>query len=367
MKYACDKCGKEFKQKSQYTAHENRKTPCVNNPPILQMPENILTEMTESPSVCLDNPIKNTISAKLHISKPILKWVGGKTQILDTLLAEFPVEINNYREIFIGGGSVLFALLSYVKHGLIQLRGRIYAYDLNEPLIYVYKNIQTQHADLYNKMQHIINEMNECHEGVVNRTPKNLEEAKEARENYYYWIRSEYNRLSADDKKTTVGSAMFIFLNKTCFRGVFRMGPNGFNVPYGHYNRPEIINKAHLDEIHDLIQPVVFECSDYTASLTTVESNDFVYLDPPYMPETETSFVGYTLNGFNMDNHMNLFHLIHALTEQNKKILLSNADVRLVRENFANEKYTISSILCKRAINSKNPDAKAKEVIIKNY
>jgi DNA adenine methylase len=85
------------------------------------------------------------------------------------------------------------------------------------------------------------------------------------------------------------------------------------------------------------------------------------------MPETETSFVGYTLNGFNMDNHMNLFHLIHALTEQNKKILLSNADVRLVRENFANEKYTISSILCKRAINSKNPDAKAKEVIIKNY
>ena len=145
------------------------------------------------------------------------------------------------------------------------------------------------------------------------------------------------------------------------------MGPNGFNVPYGHYNHPEIINKAHLDEINDLIQHVVFECSDYTASLTAVESNDFVYLDPPYMPETETSFVGYTLNGFNMDNHMNLFHLIHTLTEQNKKILLSNADVRLVRENFANEKYTISSILCKRAINSKNPDAKAKEVIIMNY
>jgi DNA adenine methylase len=160
---------------------------------------------------------------------------------------------------------------------------------------------------------------------------------------------------------------MFIFLNKTCFRGVFRVGPKGFNVPYGHYNNPEIINKEHLEEIHNLIQNVIFECSDFNISLTNVEPNDFVYLDPPYAPETDTSFVGYTENGFNIDNHNNLFKLVHILTDKNIKIMLSNADVSLVRDNFTNDKYNAISILCKRSINSKNPEAKAKEVIIKNY
>jgi DNA adenine methylase len=220
---------------------------------------------------------------------------------------------------------------------------------------------------LYDALQNIIAEFNECGEGVINRAPTNIAEAKIAKENYYYWIRSEYNKLCVADKRGVLGSAMFIFLNKTCFRGVFRVGPRGFNVPYGHYNNPEIINKEHLDEIHNLIQNVIFECSDFNASLTTIEVNDFVYLDPPYAPETDTSFVGYTENGFNIDNHNSLFKLIHVLTDENKKIMMSNADVSLVRENFTVDKYNTSSILCKRSINSKNPEAKAKEVIIKNY
>jgi len=160
---------------------------------------------------------------------------------------------------------------------------------------------------------------------------------------------------------------MFIFLNKTCFRGIFRVGPNGFNVPYGNYNNPEIINKKHLDEIHELIQNVIFECSDFNITLNNIEQNDYVYLDPPYAPETETSFVGYTANGFNIENHNNLFNLIHKLTETDIKLMLSNSDVSLVRDNFKNDKYNITSILCKRTINSKNPDSKVKEVIIKNY
>jgi len=299
--------------------------------------------------------------------KPILKWVGGKTQILDKLIIDFPNEINNYHEIFLGGGSVLLALLTYVKNGTITINGNIYAYDLNEPLIYVYKNIQSHHIDLYNKLQDIIKEFNECGDGVINRKPLNIEEAKISKENYYYWTRSEYNKLSLDDKKTTTGSAMFIFLNKTCFRGVFRVGPNGFNVPYGHYNNPEIVNKAHLEEIHELIQNVIFECCDFNLSLKNVKPNDFVYLDPPYAPEKDTSFVGYTENGFNTENHKNLFKLINDLTTADKKIMMSNADVNLVRENFTNEKYNTTTILCKRSINSKNPDSKAKEVIIKNY
>jgi DNA adenine methylase len=351
--YTCEKCGKDFNQKSRYTTHFNRKKPCVVESKIKDFPV---------------KEIRIEMETKLTVPKPILKWVGGKTQILDKLILEFPTEMNNYREIFLGGGSVLLTLLSYVKYGIIKIHGNIYAYDLNEPLIYVYKNIQSNHNELYNEIQKLITDFHSCGNGEINRTPQNMDEAKITKENYYYWVRSEYNKLSVADKKTIIGSAMFIFLNKTCFRGVFRVGPRGFNVPYGHYPNPEIINKEHLDNIHKLIQDVIFECCDFNISLTRVESNDYVYLDPPYAPESNTSFVGYTENGFNIDNHHNLFQLIHTLTATNKKIMLSNADVSLVRENFCKcEKYNITSILCKRAINSKNPEAKAKEVIIKNY
>jgi len=312
-----------------------------------------------------NNVINNVHTKKIHIPKPIVKWVGGKTQIIDKLIADFPVEINNYRETFLGGGSVLLTLLSYIKNGIIKIHGNVYAYDLNEPLIYIYKNIQNNHNELYEQLQGIIREFNDCGDGELNRKPANIAEAKDLKENYYYWIRSEYNKLG--EKNSILGSAMFIFLNKTCFRGIFRVGPNGFNVPYGHYKNPEIINKTHLDEIHNLIQNVIFECCDFNTSLTIVEPNDFVYLDPPYAPETDKSFVGYTENGFNLDHHNQLFKLIHDLTDTNKKIMLSNADVELVRENFTNKNYNTISILCKRSINSKNPDAKAKEVIIKNY
>jgi DNA adenine methylase len=301
-------------------------------------------------------------NSKTTMPKPILKWVGGKTQIIDKLIEEFPTEINNYREIFLGGGSVLFALLHQAKTGAIQIHGKIYAYDANDALIGVYKNIQTNHKKLYNGLQELITEMNECGDGEINRKPANIEQAKSAKENYYYWIRNKYNQLT--DKSTTTASAMFIFLNKTCFRGVFRVGPNGFNVPYGHYNNPEIMNNEHLAEIHQLIQGVIFECCDFTKSLASVEPNDFIYLDPPYAPEKDTSFVGYTENGFNMENHQNLFKLLNTT---NAKWMLSNSDVKLVRNNFTNEKYKIESIVCKRSINSKNPEAKAKEVIIQNY
>ena len=381
VKYTCEKCGKEFKQKSHYNTHMNKKNPCVTDSKIKEMIDNVikakLVEFNLDENIVVETISQNTNNSNIYIKnvnyqkiktpKPILKWVGGKTQIMDKLIVEFPTEINNYREIFLGGGSVLLTLLSYVKSGVIKIHGNIYAHDLNEPLIYIYKNIQTCHNELYDKLQEIITEFNKCENGELNREPKNIDEAKLSKENYYYWTRIQYNKLSFNDKKTILGSAMFIFLNKTCFRGVFRVGPKGFNVPYGNNKNPEIINKQHLDEVHDLIQGVIFECCDYNTSLASIEDNDYIYLDPPYAPETEISFVGYTENGFSLDNHNNLFKLIHKLTETKKKMMLSNADVSLVRENFIDQRYNITSILCKRAINSKNPDAKAKEVIIKNY
>lgn len=314
--------------------------------------------------------VKDVNQSKLSILKPVLKWVGGKTQILDRLIADFPVEIQNYHEPFLGGGSVLFTLLSYARIGVIKIKGRVYASDVNEPLIHVYKNIQTSHKRLYDETQILIKEYRECStEGVLNRTPENIVEATQLKENYYYWIRSKYNKLSVSEKNTVIGSAFLIFLNKTCFRGVFRIGPHGFNVPYGHSKiTPEIINLGHLNDIHNLIKEVVFECRDFQSSLAQVNhASDFVYLDPPYAPETDTSFVKYTESGFCLENHLSLFSLLHELKTRNVKFMLSNADVKLVRDAFVGNAYHTDSILCRRSINSVNPESKAKEVIIKNY
>ena len=300
--------------------------------------------------------------------KPILKWVGGKTQILDKLFAKFPKEINNYHEIFLGGGSVLLALLSQIRAGKIKISGTINAYDINEPLIYVYKNIQQRHAELYTILQTLIGELNACPvEGTLNRKPATIEEAMLSNENYYYWCRARYNRLSAEEKRTTLGSALFIFLNKTCFRGVFRVGPNGFNVPYGHYKTPEVINKTHLDEVHQLIQNVRFECMDFASSMNYIGVGDYVYLDPPYAPETATSFVGYTETGFGIEKHNQLFECIHKIAEKKVSFMMSNADVAMVRSNFQDGVYKTETILCRRAIHSKKPESKTNEVLITNY
>jgi DNA adenine methylase len=305
-------------------------------------------------------------SSSVSFPKPILKWVGGKTQIIDTVIKGFPKIIQNYHEPFIGGGSVLLGLLHSIKTGSIQVNGHICAYDANSVLIGMYKNIQTKHIELLGVIQTLIGEYTQCTGTIVNRAPATLEEAMQSKENYYYWSRGKYNSLDSTEKMGIEGSALFIFLNKTGFRGMFRIGPNGFNIPYGNYKNPEIINEAHLYEIHTLIQGVQFECADFTESLAKVGDGDFVYLDPPYAPENATSFVGYTEAGFGLDKHQQLFEMCNTMTVE-KKWMMSNADVPLVRTYLCSPSYNIMSIMCKRSINSKNPEAKAKEVIITNY
>jgi len=293
--------------------------------------------------------------------KPILKWVGGKTQIIDKLLSYFPTEINDYHEIFLGGGSVLLTLLQYIKDKKIFLHGRIYAYDLNEALIYVYKNIQSNYTGLYSEIEVLINEYNSISEMKGgNKKPNSISEAKISKENYYYWIRKSYNLL--ENKKSLLSSAYFIFLNKTCFRGMYRVGPNGFNVPFGNYKNPEIVSLEHLKEVSILIKDVIFECLDYSKSIEKVQEGDTVYMDPPYAPETTNSFVGYTEQGFGLSEHQKLFNLCDNL--KNVNFIMSNAYVELVKEHFNN--YELYPIQCKRSINSKNPGAKTTEVIIRN-
>ena len=302
------------------------------------------------------------------IIKPFIKWVGGKTQIIDKIIQNIPKDCFNYHEIFLGGGSVLFAVLSLKKENKIHIENKIYAYDINQTLIYLYKNIQNNYEELHNCLIKYFNEYNELKGSVVNRNPMNIDEAKTSKESYYYFCRKKFNEIS--DKSSLECSALFIYLNKTCFRGLYREGPNGFNVPYGHYkSTPSCISKDELKIISELIKDVEFKCLDFKESLKNIQNNDFMYLDPPYAPENNTSFVNYVKDGFKIDDHNLLFKEINKLNEEKEiKLLMSNAKVDLVLNSFSDSScYKIEDILCKRAINSKNPDSKAMEVLIKNF
>jgi DNA adenine methylase len=303
------------------------------------------------------------MSQSKSYEKPIIKWVGGKTQIIEKVIEKFPKEINNYHELFLGGGSVLIALLQNIENKTIKLNGNINAYDINETLIHLYKNIQSNLDKVISEINKIINIYNNLNGTIVNRKPNNILESKTSQESYYYWIRKQYNLLTQGQKNEPLGTAYFIFLNKTCFRGVYREGPNGFNVPFGHYKNPEIINEEHLLRISKLIKDVKFICQSFEKSFENIVSPlDFIYLDPPYAPENIKSFVGYTSSGFNLEQHNLLFTLC-----KKHNFLMSNADVELVKNNFIQEdKYTIEIISCKRSINSKKPNSKTNEVLIKS-
>lgn len=299
--------------------------------------------------------------------KPIIKWVGGKTQIIDKILYNFPEEINNYYEPFVGGGSVLLGALQTGK-----ITGRAFASDANPHLIGMYNNIKNQPNELFEEIQVMISQYNAAssNKNLLDRSANSIEVALLSKENYYYWIRKQYNALLTEEKTSVRGSAMFIFLNKTCFRGVYRVGPHGFNVPFGNYKTPEIINREHLFQMSALLQPVTFICDDFINVINgiTFEDNDFIYLDPPYVPEKATSFVDYTSAGFSKDMHDELFTMIDFITNEDYvKLMMSNSAVPSVIERFTEPTYNTIIVPCKRAINSKNPDAKTNEVIVKNY
>tara|TARA_Y100001958_G_C21212661_1_gene538249 strand:- start:698 stop:1615 length:918 start_codon:yes stop_codon:yes gene_type:complete len=303
------------------------------------------------------------MNSNIILQKPFLKWAGGKTQHIQQIINSFPDNMENYHEIFLGGGSVLLAVLSLQKAGLITIKGSIYAYDLNKQLIQVYRHIQSNKDELIKRVQHYRNEYDKCpivEKGTANRKPVNVTEAKTSRESYYYWMRMKFNLLK---DLSIENSALFIMLNKTNFRGVYREGPNGYNVPFGHYKKtPAIISKNEIDKISTLIKDVVFIDADFNDSINNATEGDFVYLDPPYAPQNIKSFVGYTKNGFDINMHEKLFKLTKALTTNNIKFAMSNANVELVKNSF--EGYVFKEISARRAIHSKNPAAKTTDVLI---
>jgi DNA adenine methylase len=307
--------------------------------------------------------------AMSEIIKPVIKWVGGKTQILEEVLAAFPTSIDNYYEPFLGGGSVLLGFLSYCNAGKIRLRGNIYAGDANANLIAMYKNIQTDADNVISELKRLSEEYAECPDSKIkdiNRKLVTEEHSRLSKEHYYYWIRSKYNSLTVEERSLASASAMFIFLNKTGFRGLYREGPNGYNVPFGNYKNPAIYSEEHIMHVSDAIKDVIFINTSYEELVSDVYHGDFIYFDPPYAPETGTSFVSYTSEGFTLENHERLFALCNEMHDKNIRFVMSNADVGLIHKHFDSSLYKIQTISCKRCINSKKPESRVNEVLIAN-
>ena len=272
--------------------------------------------------------------------KSPLKWVGGKSKLFGLISQHYPSVINNYHELFVGGGSALIGLLEMVKQSKIKINGKIYAYDSNEVLIAYYKFLQSDYSSIYDTVMKI----------------KNAE--SEDKEQYYYQIRNSYNnRENIDIMKVSE----FIYMNKTGFRGVFRLNKSGgYNVPYGHYKNPTIVDKEHLKKVSELIKDVEFICCDFE-KVNNIKEGDFVYMDPPYVPEKKGGFVSYSKIGFVKEKHEALFKLCN---DMKCKWVLSNSNTETVRE--ALKKFNIQEIIANRAINCKNPESKTKELIVFN-
>ena len=275
------------------------------------------------------------------IQKPLIKWVGGKHKLLHHLLTKFPTTINNYHELFLGGGSVLLGVLSAQENKKITIKGKLYAYDSNPVLIEFYKAIQSNWKELYETIMKI----------------KKAGEKVEDKE-YYYYIRQLYN--SRDDTDMA-RIAEFVYLNKTCFRGIFRLNKSGgFNVPHGNYKNPKIADPIEFEKVSKSIQNVEFICSDFE-KVNIRSKKDFVYMDPPYVPEKKDSFVSYDKVGFTEEKHNALFD---KCIKMKCKWMMSNSNTEPVRDKL--KKFNIVEIDARRAINSKNPAAKTKEVVVYN-
>lgn len=377
--FACDTCFESFKQKSHLDDHMKRKKPCVRSPASQVAIEKKAEELVEQRikhQKLLDQGSQEVSEELLYswspsmlstpITTPPIKWVGGKTQIIEEVISTMPRRMTSYHEPFLGGGSVLLAVLSHRKAKNLIIAGDIRASDLNPNLISMYKNIQSNVAILIEHLATLVATFRQIQTMDGDRDPATVEEAIQTQESFYYWVRRQFNEMTDTQKTDPAASAMMIFLNKTCFRGVYREGPHGFNVPFGHNKNPSVFCPAHLREISELIQPVIFTTAPFTQSLREAKAGHFVYMDPPYYPLNSDTFVGYLKGGFKEKDHEEFFKACHQMTASGVKFAMSNAAVTILRTKFPGPTYMTKKIECKRAIHCKNPAAKAEEFIIRN-
>ena len=292
--------------------------------------------------------------------KPFIKWVGGKGQLLPEINKLYPIElgktINKYAEIFIGGGAVLFDILS--KYRLDE----VYISDKNLELINTYKSIR-DNIDI------LIKSLKKMEEKYIPLDDEN-------RKVYYYEKRQEYNNLKINIEENNIEKAsLFIFLNKTCFNGLYRVNKKGeFNVPMGAYKNPKICDKENLKNVSMALKNVKIIYADYRESKSFIDEKTFVYIDPPYRPlNTSSSFTSYTENDFSDKEQIELAEYIDLLNKKKAKIVISNSDPKNnnIDDNFFDElykNYNINRVKATRMLNSNASLRGAiNELLITNY
>lgn len=270
---------------------------------------------------------------------PVLKWAGGKTQLLDPITEAMPKTYNRYYEPFIGGGAVLFAVSPTVA--IIN--------DINEQLINVYRQLKLNPDEIISTVNELDNE------------PCDKER--------YYIIRERYNEKITAHALDSECAALMIWINKHCFNGLYRVNSKGmFNVPYNNKVSGKSIDEDNLRTISEYLRKadVTIQCSDFEDSCRDINEGDFVYFDSPYVPVSETAdFTDYTKDGFTLTDHERLAKLFNRLDGAGAKIMLSNNDVPLVHSLYAG--YNIRSLDVKRMINRNAAKRTGKEVLITNY
>jgi len=280
--------------------------------------------------------LENYVPSKLV--KPIVKWVGGKRQLMSDITKLLPTSAERYFEPFIGGGAVLFELQP--KNAIIN--------DTNSELINLYKTIKNTPEELITNL----------------KTHKNEEE-------YFYEIRGkDRNKQVWENLSNVERASRFIFLNRTCFNGLYRVNSSGeFNAPFGRYKNPRIVDHITIHAINRYLNvcDVTILNGDYALALEQCKKGDFVYLDPPYDPVSDSAnFTGYTSGGFTRQNQTKLKETCDQLNKKGAYFLLSNSSTEFINNLYSD--YKIEHIRARRAINSNPTDrGEVAEVLVRNY
>lgn len=270
---------------------------------------------------------------------PFVKWAGGKRQLLVQIKERMPASYNNYFEPFVGGGAVLFELLP--TNAVIN--------DINKALINAYRQI-------CNAPEAFLLKLKELDEAI-------WEDGKK----YYYSLREHYNDKLMKDEYDVELAALFVFINKHCFNGLYRVNGKGlFNVPYNN-SRKASFDKDNIIAISKYLKGVTILDGDFQVACENAKKGDFVFFDSPYAPLNPTSFESYTKEGFDVESHIRLANLYDELTKRGCFCMLTNHNTEFINELYGNKGYKIDVVSVKRMINSDATNRVGEEVIIYNY
>jgi DNA adenine methylase len=273
--------------------------------------------------------------------RPFVKWAGGKRQLVPIIERHIPKEFGTYYEPFLGGGAVLFYLLGKNP----EMRCNVS--DLNSDLVLAYVTIRDRVEELISSLQ--------THAKNYHKNP----------DSYYYSVRE------GQPKNQIEKVSRLLFLNRTCFNGLYRVNSKGkFNVPLGRYSNPNIVNEENLISVSQILQSkkIQISCRDFSSIIHDAKKNDFVYFDPPYQPVSRTAnFTSYTNRDFTYEDLQRLVGASEKLADKGCRVLHSNSNSREVRDLFSRD-WKIVEISANRAINSDSTKRTGhRELLIKNY